>query len=180
MPLPQFWTVCFFLMLILLAVDTHVITTVTQLVDNIFIQIYIWFDLILSAVHSRGEFHHHGLRLLSEAIARPHQAWDLCPGRLFVQLPASDHVGYWGKQIYSVKANLLVNTSQGNCSDISVLFLVQGGIYMFHLIDYYGATRFCYYFMAPCECLVVSWIFGVWDYLFPLLLYRPCMIIQTL
>lgn len=81
-------------MLILLAVDTHVITTVTQLVDNIFIEIYIWFDLILSAVHSCGELHHHSVRLVSEATARPHQARDLCPGRLFVQLPASDHVGY--------------------------------------------------------------------------------------
>lgn len=28
MPLPQFWSICFFLMLILLTVDTHVITIV--------------------------------------------------------------------------------------------------------------------------------------------------------
>ena len=43
---------------------------------------------------------------------------------------------------------------------MSLLFLGQGGIYVFQLIDY-GGTRFCPYFMVICECLAVSWIFGV-------------------
>lgn len=35
MPLPQFWTACFFLMLILLAVDTQVMTTVGIPVESL-------------------------------------------------------------------------------------------------------------------------------------------------
>lgn len=34
MPLPQFWTVCFFVMFMLLAVDSHVITEVTLSLDQ--------------------------------------------------------------------------------------------------------------------------------------------------
>ncbi|CAF97747.1 unnamed protein product [Tetraodon nigroviridis] len=50
----------------------------------------------LFLVHSCGELHHHGERPVSEAVARPRQTRDLCPGRLFMQLPLSHFVHYRG------------------------------------------------------------------------------------
>uniref|UniRef100_A0A674NIZ6 Transporter n=1 Tax=Takifugu rubripes TaxID=31033 RepID=A0A674NIZ6_TAKRU len=94
MPLPQFWTVCFFLMLLLLAVDTHVI--VESFITTVS-------DLFPKVLHApiRHDF-------------------------LF-----------------------------------QLMLVTEGGIYIFQLIDNYSASRFYDYFMAPCECLVISWIFGV-------------------
>lgn len=94
MPLPQFWTACFFFMLILLAVDTQVITPVSLSVKGQEL------SSPLLLVHSCGELHHHGERPVSEAVARPRQTRDLCPGRLFMQLPLSHFVHYRGKQIH--------------------------------------------------------------------------------
>uniref|UniRef100_A0A8P4GE11 Transporter n=1 Tax=Dicentrarchus labrax TaxID=13489 RepID=A0A8P4GE11_DICLA len=90
MPLPQFWTVCFFLMLILLTVDTH----------------------------------------------------------MFVR--------HKSNYIVTFHLKLYFNLSFFK----SRLFLLQGGIYIFQLIDFYGSTRVCQNFMAICECLAVGWIFG--------------------
>ena len=42
----------------------------------------------------------------------------------------------------------------------SYLFLIQGGIYIFQLVDFYGSSRMCQSFMAICESLAIGWIVG--------------------
>ncbi|KAM3603750.1 uncharacterized protein V6R79_001465 [Siganus canaliculatus] len=44
--------------------------------------------------------------------------------------------------------------------DLKHLANLEGGIYIFQLIDYYGITRVCHYFMVLSECLALAWIFG--------------------
>ncbi|XP_068191494.1 sodium- and chloride-dependent GABA transporter 3-like [Antennarius striatus] len=104
MPFPQFWTVCFFLMLLFLSVDTHfvtfecLITTIT--------------DLFPQLIRKRGR---HEIFVLVMCV------------------------------IFFI---------------IHLTLVTEGGIYIFHLFDYYGTTRACHYFMALCECLALSWGFG--------------------
>ncbi|KAI3374653.1 hypothetical protein L3Q82_021224, partial [Scortum barcoo] len=104
MPLPQLWTVCFFLMLILLAVDTHFVTV----------------ESFITSVS------------------------DLFP-KLFHG---------------PVRREMFVLVICLTFFLIHLILVTEGGIYIFYLIDYYGCTRACHYFMALCECLVMGWIFG--------------------
>ncbi|XP_068195978.1 sodium- and chloride-dependent GABA transporter 3-like [Antennarius striatus] len=104
MPLPQFWTVCFFLMLILLTVDSHFVTV----------------ESIISTVT------------------------DLFP-KLF-RVP--------------VKHEIFVLVSCSCFYLLQLTLTTEGGIYIFQLIEFYGATRACANFMALSECLAVGWIFG--------------------
>ncbi|XP_068191552.1 sodium- and chloride-dependent GABA transporter 3-like [Antennarius striatus] len=105
MPLPQFWTVCFFLMLLFLSVDTHfvsfecLITTIMDLFPKLF--------------RTKGR----------------HEIFVLCMCLVFFI--------------------------------IQLILVTEGGIYIFQLIDYYGTTRVCQYFMALSECVALSWGFGV-------------------
>ncbi|XP_056913019.1 sodium- and chloride-dependent betaine transporter-like [Takifugu flavidus] len=104
MPLPQFWTACFFLMLVLLAVDTQFtavesfITTVSDLFPKVL----------------RAPIRH----------------------ELFV--------------LVVCLANFLFD----------ILFVTEGGIYIFYLIDYYGGTRVCQNFLTIGATVAVGWIFG--------------------
>ncbi|XP_034411348.1 sodium- and chloride-dependent betaine transporter-like [Cyclopterus lumpus] len=104
MPFPQLWNVCFFLMLILLSVDTHFVT-VECFITTIS-------DLFPKLFHKPGR---HELLVLF-----------VCSSFFLVHL----------------------------------LLVTEGGIYLFQLIDYYGITRACHYFMALSECLALAWIFG--------------------
>ncbi|XP_051266913.1 sodium- and chloride-dependent betaine transporter-like isoform X1 [Dicentrarchus labrax] len=104
MPLPQFWTVCFFLMLFLLTVDTHFVT-VECFITSIS-------DLFPKLFRKSGR---HEIFVLV-----------IC---LFFFL-------------------------------IHLMLVTEGGIYIFQLIDYYGTTRVCHYFMALSECLALAWSFG--------------------
>ncbi|XP_068605323.1 sodium- and chloride-dependent GABA transporter 3-like [Brachionichthys hirsutus] len=104
MPLPQFWTACFFLMLVLLTVDTHFVA-----VESIFTSVS-----------------------------------DVFP--TFLRAP--------------VKREIFVLVS---CISIFLLHLplvTEGGIYIYQLIEFYGATRVCMNVMALSECLALGWIFG--------------------
>ncbi|XP_068197099.1 sodium- and chloride-dependent GABA transporter 3-like [Antennarius striatus] len=103
-PLPQFWTACFFLMLILLTVDTHFV-----LIESIFTSVS-----------------------------------DLLP--TFLRAP--------------VKHEILVLISCTSFCLLHLALVTEGGIYIFQLIDFYGATRVCMNLMAICECLALAWIFG--------------------
>lgn len=38
--------------------------------------------------------------------------------------------------------------------------LVQGGVYLFELIDYYGCNGTCILFGSLIQCLAVGWAFG--------------------
>ncbi|XP_068195982.1 sodium- and chloride-dependent GABA transporter 2-like [Antennarius striatus] len=105
MPLPQFWTVCFFLMLILLTVDTHFVAVESFISANK--------DVIPKS--SRAAIKHEILVLI------------ICVS-LFL---------------------------------LNLTMVTEGGIYVFQLIDFYGATRACQNFMAVGECLAIGWIFGV-------------------
>ncbi|XP_026169208.1 sodium- and chloride-dependent betaine transporter-like [Mastacembelus armatus] len=104
MPLPQFWTVCFFLMLILLATDTHFVS-VECLVTSVS-------DLFPKLFHK--------------------------PGR---------------REIFVLLICLFFYLTH-------LTLVTEGGIYIFELIDYYGCTRACHYFMALSQCLALAWGFG--------------------
>lgn len=63
-----------------------------------------------------------------------------------IKFPKSEYVSF-------------INEFQKMCFT-SYLFLIQGGIYIFQLVDFYGSTRMCRSFMAICECLAIGWIVG--------------------
>ncbi|KAM9349536.1 sodium- and chloride-dependent betaine transporter-like [Symphorus nematophorus] len=104
MPLPQFWAVCFFLMLIFLCVDTHFVT-VECFITSIS-------DLFLKLFRKTGR----------------HEIFALIVCLFFFL--------------------------------VHLMLVTEGGIYIFQLIDYYGTTRACHYFMALSECLALAWSFG--------------------
>ncbi|KAM9349533.1 sodium- and chloride-dependent betaine transporter-like [Symphorus nematophorus] len=104
MPLPQFWTVCFFLMLILLTVDTHFVTA----------------ECFITSISD----------LFPKLFRKP--------GR---------------REIFVLVICLFFFL-------IHLMLVTEGGIYIFQLIDYYGTTRACLYFMALSECLALAWIYG--------------------
>ena len=37
--------------------------------------------------------------------------------------------------------------------------MVKGGIYIFALFDYYGASGICLLWLCLCECLALGWIY---------------------
>ncbi|XP_041804960.1 sodium- and chloride-dependent betaine transporter-like [Chelmon rostratus] len=107
MPVPQFWTVSFFLMLFFLSVDTHFVTVecfITSLSD-----------------------------LFPKLFRKPgrHEIFVLVICSFFFL--------------------------------IHLMLVTEGGIYVFQLIDYYGPSRACLYFMALFECLALAWTFGADD-----------------
>ncbi|XP_029687049.1 sodium- and chloride-dependent betaine transporter-like isoform X1 [Takifugu rubripes] len=104
MPLPQFWSVCFFLMLILLTVDTH-------------------FVIVESFITALTDLFPRVLRV---------------PGKhqIFVLIICA--------------SSFLVHLT----------LVTRAGLYIFLLVDFYGATRVCQNFMAICECVAMGWIFG--------------------
>uniref|UniRef100_A0A3P8VC00 Transporter n=1 Tax=Cynoglossus semilaevis TaxID=244447 RepID=A0A3P8VC00_CYNSE len=83
MPLPQFWSVCFFLMLFFLSIDTHVNLSAVKIQSSVCEQ----------------------------------------------------------KQVFMKQFSF-------------------GGLYIFQLVDYYGCTRVCHYFMVLSESLALAWCFG--------------------
>ena len=108
MPLPQLWTVCFFLMLILLSVDTHVRslpspwiswrhTSVTHRNPSVSSVHF------LPTVRDGGERHHLGERPVPEAVSRSRETRGLCPRLLSVLLPPASDPRHWGKEDIDVK-----------------------------------------------------------------------------
>lgn len=52
----------------------------------------------------------------------------------------------------------------------------QGGIYVFYMYDNYAAAGWCVLFVAICECVTVSWLFGMdrfWNVITDMLRYSP-------
>lgn len=43
---------------------------------------------------------------------------------------------------------------------IKYKLLYKGGIYIFTLFDYYGASGICLLWLCLCECLAVGWVYG--------------------
>ncbi|XP_016897641.1 sodium- and chloride-dependent betaine transporter-like isoform X2 [Cynoglossus semilaevis] len=104
MPLPQFWSVCFFLMLFFLSIDTHFVT----------VKCFIASVTDVFPEHLRG----------------PKRS------ELFVLVVCS---------LFFL---------------LHLLLVTEGGLYIFQLVDYYGCTRVCHYFMVLSESLALAWCFG--------------------
>ncbi|XP_034450194.1 sodium- and chloride-dependent GABA transporter 2-like [Hippoglossus hippoglossus] len=104
MPLPQLWAVCFFIMLIMLGLDT----------------VFAGLETITSSVI------------------------DMFPGTM--RRP-------WRREIF-----LLLFCSV--CFIIQIPLTTQGGVYLFQLVDYYGANGACMLFVSFVECVAVGWAFG--------------------
>uniref|UniRef100_UPI0037E8F668 sodium- and chloride-dependent GABA transporter 2-like n=1 Tax=Semicossyphus pulcher TaxID=241346 RepID=UPI0037E8F668 len=104
MPLPQLWAACFFIMLILLGLDT-----------------------LFS-----------GLETITSSVI------DMFPGQM--RRP-------WRREIF-----LIFLCSVGFIVQISLT--TQGGMYVFQLIDYYGANGACILFVSFIHCMAVGWAFG--------------------
>ncbi|XP_034408420.1 LOW QUALITY PROTEIN: sodium- and chloride-dependent GABA transporter 3-like, partial [Cyclopterus lumpus] len=104
MPLPQLWAVCFFLMLILLGLDTLFT----------------------------------GLETITSSMI------DMFPGQM--RRP-------WRREIF-----LFFFCSISFIIQISLT--TQGGVYLFQLIDYYGASGICIVFVSAVHCVAVGWAFG--------------------
>ncbi|XP_054456755.1 sodium- and chloride-dependent betaine transporter-like [Anoplopoma fimbria] len=104
MPLPQLWAACFFIMLILLGLDT----------------IFAGLETITSSVI------------------------DLFPGQM--RRP-------WRREIF-----LFFFCTISFIIQISLT--TQGGMYLFELVDYYGANGICILFVSVVQCVAVGWAFG--------------------
>ncbi|XP_056869884.1 sodium- and chloride-dependent GABA transporter 2-like [Takifugu flavidus] len=104
MPLPQFWAVCFFLMLMFLGLDTTF----------------------------------SGLETITSAVI------DLFPGQM--RRP-------WRREIFLVIFCSMLFLVQ-------ILFITEGGVYLFQLVDYYAANGTCIMFGSIIHCVAVGWAFG--------------------
>lgn len=49
-----------------------------------------------------------------------------------------------------------------HCICMTLFFVVQGGVYLFQLVDYYGANGACILFVSLFQCVAVGWAFGKW------------------
>ncbi|XP_062264122.1 sodium- and chloride-dependent GABA transporter 2-like isoform X1 [Platichthys flesus] len=104
MPLPQLWAACFFIMLIMMGLDT----TFT------------------------------GLETITSSVI------DMFPGTM--RRP-------WRREIFLL---LLCYV----CFILQILLTTQGGVYLFQLIDYYGASGACITCVSLIQCVAVGWVFG--------------------
>ncbi|XP_035472221.1 sodium- and chloride-dependent GABA transporter 2-like isoform X1 [Scophthalmus maximus] len=104
MPLPQLWAACFFIMLIMLGLDT------------------------LFA----------GLETITSSVI------DMFPG--IMRRP-------WYREIF-----LLLFCSV--CFIIQIPLTTQGGVYLFQLVDHYGANGASILFVSLVQCVAVGWAFG--------------------
>lgn len=63
--------------------------------------------------------------------------------------------------LYIVSA-VIDGTSLESCKHHEIqLFLSQGGIYIFELINLYGGSGICILWLAIFECIAISWVYGV-------------------
>lgn len=45
-------------------------------------------------------------------------------------------------------------------ADIYLFSVVQGGVFLFQLMDYYGANGVCVLFVSLIQCVAAGWAFG--------------------
>ncbi|XP_039256761.2 sodium- and chloride-dependent GABA transporter 2-like [Styela clava] len=59
---------------------------------------------------------------------------------------------------------------------IGILMVTQGGVYIFNMYDNYAAAGWCLFFIGICECVTISWLFGInkyWDRVIHMLGFKP-------
>ncbi|XP_078485479.1 sodium- and chloride-dependent GABA transporter 2-like [Ciona intestinalis] len=47
---------------------------------------------------------------------------------------------------------------------IGIIMITQGGVYVFNMYDNYAAAGWCLFFIGVCECVTVSWLYGITDF----------------
>ncbi|XP_041812218.1 sodium- and chloride-dependent betaine transporter-like [Chelmon rostratus] len=125
MPLPQLWAACFFIMLILLGLDT-VFT---------------------------------GLETITSSVI------DMFPGQM--RRP-------WRREIFLVFFCSVCFLSQ-------IPLTAQGGVFLFQLMDYYGANGVCVLFVSLIQCVAAGWAFGaeqMCDATKSMTGQRPCLLFK--
>ncbi|XP_046724274.1 sodium- and chloride-dependent betaine transporter-like [Silurus meridionalis] len=104
MPLPQFWSTCFFIMMIFLVLDTQ----------------FVGIEVVITSI----------IDIFPTVLRKPH------------------------------RRELVLLFFCSGCFCFQIILTTQAGVYIFHLIDYYGFNGACYFFMCLIEALVIGWIFG--------------------
>lgn len=75
-----------------------------------------------------------------------------------------------------MKRQYLLFTIVGISFCVGLTMCLQGGIYIFTLFDYYGASGICLLWLCLCECIAIGWVYGgekFWQNTKSMIGYRP-------
>ncbi|KAF3845766.1 hypothetical protein F7725_002844, partial [Dissostichus mawsoni] len=148
MPVPQLWAACFFIMLILLGLDTVVRYTTNgdsrgNLRGNL-------------RGNSRGD-----LRGDSRGDLKGDSRGDLRGNSRGLETLTSSMIDMFpGQMRRPWRREILLVVFSSFTFLLQITLTTQGGVYQFELIDYYGANGICVLFVSLVQCVAVGWAFG--------------------
>ncbi|MGH0143692.1 UNVERIFIED_CONTAM: hypothetical protein FKN15_018549 [Acipenser sinensis] len=172
MPFPQLWACCFFLMVILLGLDSQFVgleslTTAISDMRPAFFQQGSRRKLLLLFICISCFFV--GLLMITEVSASKGtlSVTDLTDLRRDL---AADE--YWHT---SWRATFSYTCQVSNSP------LYHGGLYLFQLFDYYACSGICLLFLSIVQCVCVAWVYGAdrfYDCIEDMIGYRPWPLIK--